>query len=138
MIFPLFVILFLSFFMFYSSPCLWLVSYFLNFYRSKNFLYFKKYSLIAFTWFYPKKQMQDFASVKWNSFYYLLSISHNCSCIGFTCKRLKENLSHWMNKRDSMLTVGCDVIRERCITTCHTTCFVKAQPVKITTMSKPS
>lgn len=42
-----------------------------------------------------------------------------CDRLSLTCQRLQENLSHWMNKRDSILTVGCYLICQCCVTSCH-------------------
>lgn len=49
------------------------------------------------------------------------------TCVGLTCQRQKENLSHWVNERDAILTIGSDLIRQRGVAPCHKMYIVRAQ-----------
>ena len=58
----------------------------------------------------------------------LISISvFIMTCVTLTCQRLKENLSHRVNERDAILTVGSDLIRQRGVAPCHKMYVVSTQ-----------
>lgn len=51
------------------------------------------------------------------------------SRVCLTCQRLKENLSHRVDEGDSILTVGCDLVRRSSVTSCHKVYVVNSDPI---------